>query len=204
MSSKNTPGGRMKPRREVNMEATRAALIKIARKHFARHGYSRAEIGRIAADARVTTGAIYHHFSGKKELFQAAAEELEGEILAAAAAVDATDPWLRLQAGFEKLIDLCAAPDVQRIIFVEAPQVVGPDAWREIELRYAFGALRAILSALQEGGIIKAYPIDLIARMLLALLHETSAEVARSKHDPIVRAQITDLMAGVWSVLAAK
>jgi hypothetical protein len=101
------------------------------------------------------------------------------------------------------LIDICASPDVQRIVFVEAPQVVGPDAWREIELRYAFGALRAILSALQDGGIIKPYPIDLIARTLLALLHETSAEVARSKHDPSVRAQITDLMAGVWSVLAA-
>ena len=51
MSSKNTPGGRRKPRREVNMEATRAALIKIARKHFARHGYSRAEIGRIAVQS---------------------------------------------------------------------------------------------------------------------------------------------------------
>jgi len=194
----------VKSRREVNVEATRAALIKIARKHFARYGYSRAEIGRIAAEARVTTGAIYHHFAGKKELFQAVAEELEGEILAAVAAVDEADPWLRLQAAFEKLIDMCASADVQRIVFIEAPQVVGPEAWREIELRYAFGVVRAVLSALQDAGIVKPYPIDLIARTLLALLHETSAEVARSKHDPVVRAQISDLAAGVWNVLAAK
>lgn len=194
--------GPIKSRREVNIEATRAALIKIARKHFARYGYSRAEIGRIAADARVTTGAIYHHFAGKKELFQAVAEELEAEILAAAATVEEADPWLRLQAGFEKLIDVCATADVQRITFIEAPQVIGPDAWREIELRYAFGALRAVLSALQDAGIVKPYPIDLLARTLLALLHETSAEVARSKNDPIVRAQISDLVAGVWNVLA--
>jgi hypothetical protein len=39
------------------------------------------------------------------------------------------------------------------------------------------------------------YPADLIAWTLLALLHETSAEVARSKHDPKIRAQIGDPVA---------
>ena len=139
----------MKSRRQANIEATRAALIAIARKHFARHGYSRAEVGHIARDARVTTGAIYHHFSSKKGLFQAVAEQLESEILAAAAAVEEVDPWQRLRAGFEKLIDICASADVQRITFVEAPQVIGPDAWRKIELRYAFGAMRGVLGALR-------------------------------------------------------
>jgi hypothetical protein len=32
---------------------------------------------------------------------------------------------------------------------------------------------------------------------LLALLHETSAEVARSKHDPKIRAEVSDLVTGV-------
>jgi len=194
----------MKSRREANVEATRAALIAIARRHFTRHGYSRAEIGRIARAARVTTGAIYHHFSSKKGLFQAVAEQLESEILAAAAAVDEGDPWRRLRVGFEKLIDICGSADVQRITFVEAPQVIGPDEWRKIELRYAFGALRAVLGALMDAGIVKPYPIDLLARTLLALLHETSAEVARSKRDPTIRAQIADLVAGVFDGLAVR
>jgi hypothetical protein len=102
------------------------------------------------------------------------------------------------------LIDLCASSAVQRIIFVEAPQVVGPDAWRKIELQYAFGALRAVLTTLRDGGIIKPYPIDLIARTLLALLHETAAEVARSKHDPVVRTQVSELAAGVFDVFLAR
>ena len=129
---------------------------------------------------------------------------MESEILTAAATVGQADPWRRLQAGFEKLIDFRAAPGVQRIVFVEAPQVIGPDAWREIELRYAFGAVRGVLQALENAGIVKPYPVDLIARTLLALLHETSAEVARCRSDPIVRAQIADLVAGFWNVLAAK
>ena len=187
-----------KSRNEQNIEATRAALMSVARKHFARDGYSGAEIGQIAADARLTTGAVYHHFASKKGLFLAVAEGLEAEILAAAAATRADDPWQRLRQGFETLIDLCASPAVQRIVFVEAPQVVGPDAWRKIELRYSFGALRTVLTALREAKVIKPYPIDLIARTLLALLHETSAEVARSKHDPEVRAQVSDLVTGVF------
>jgi AcrR family transcriptional regulator len=193
----------MKSRRERNVAATRAALLAIARKHFARGGYARAEIAGIAAEAGVTTGAIYHHFSSKKGLFQAVAEELEAEILVAAAAVEEGEPWLRLRAGFEKLIDICTSPDVQRILFVEAPQVIGPEAWRKIELRYAFGALRGVLAALIAAGTIKPYPIDLVARTLLALLREASAEVARAKHDAKVRAQVADLVAGVLDVLAA-
>jgi AcrR family transcriptional regulator len=194
----------MKSRREETLEATRAALLAVARKHFARDGYSKAEIGRIAADARVTTGAIYHHFANKKDLFIAVAESVEAEILATAASVSDDDSWQRLKLGFEKLIDLCASAAVQRIIFVEAPQVVGPEAWRKIELRYAFGALRTVLSALRDAKVIKPYPTDLIARTMLALLHETSAELARAKHDPEVRAQISDLVAGVLDVFRVR
>jgi AcrR family transcriptional regulator len=192
----------MKSRRQANVAATRAALIVIARKHFARHGYSGAEIGGIARDARLTTGAVYHHFSSKQGLFQAVAEQLESEILTVATGVEAVDPWQRLRLGFEKLIDFCASADVQRIIFIEAPQVIGPAGWSQIELRYAFGALRRVLGALRDAGKIKRYPIDLLARVLLSLLHECSAEVARSQGNPGVRAQIADLVAGVFDVLA--
>jgi AcrR family transcriptional regulator len=192
-----------KSRKVQNLEATRAALMAVARKHFARDGYSDAEIAAIAADARVTTGAVYHHFASKKGLFTAVAEDLEAEILRTAASVTDDDPWRRLRGGFEKLIDLCAAPAVQRIVFVEAPQVVGPEAWRKIELQYAFGTLRNVLVSLREAGIIKPYPVDLIARTLLALLHETSAELARSKHDPAVRTQISEMVAGVFDVFLA-
>ena len=192
----------MKSRRDENAEATRAAIIAIARKHFTRYGYADTEISKIAIEARVTTGAVYHHFSGKKDLFLAVAEHLEGQILATAAAIEESDPWLRVRLGFERLIDLCASPDVQRIIFVEAPQVIGPDAWRKIELRYAYGTLREALTALVKAGIVRPYPIDLIARTLLALLRETSSEVARSRYDSNVRKQISELVNEIFLVFA--
>lgn len=194
----------MRPLREEKVAATRAHLLVAARRHFARYGYSGAEIARIAKTARVTTGAVYHHFASKKELFQAVAEKLEAEILVQSGAVDEPDPWVRLQKGFDRLIDVCAAADVQRIIFVEAPQVIGPEAWREIELRYALGVLHRVLPALVEAGIVKPYPTVLMARTLLALLREVSAEIAGTKHDPEVRAQAGALVAGVFASLSAR
>jgi hypothetical protein len=126
---------------------------------------------------------------GRRDLFQAVAEELEAEILAAATVGGEVDPWGRLRMAFEKLIDVCAAADVQRIIFVEAPQVVGPAAWRKIELRFAFGALRTILASLIDAKMLKPYPVDLIAR---------------SKQDPKIRPQIADLVTGLFDALSVR
>ena len=190
------------------MEATRAALIAVARRHFARKGYGATDLADIATDARLTTGAIYHHFRNKLALFQAVAEGLESEILAAATAAPPgdtwKDPWERMHAAFEKLIDLCARPDVQRIIFVEAPQVIGPAAWREIEMRYAFGVLQASLDALRAANRIKPYSTEYIACTLLALLRESSAEVARTKGAARAREQVSELVSGVFGLLRIK
>ncbi len=194
----------MKSRRDMNVAATRAALLAVARAHFARDGYAGTEIGRVAADAGVTTGAAYHHFLSKKGLFQAVAEELEAEILTEAAAVEADDPWHRIRAGLARLIDVCAQPAVQRIIFVEAPQVLGPEIWREIELRYAYGAVRAALGFLMESGAIVPFPIDLTARTLLAVLREASAEVARAPGDAEIRAQVARFVDRVLHALTMK
>jgi hypothetical protein len=86
------------------------------------------------------------------QLFQVTAERIEAEILGQASVVDEENPWLRLRLGFEKLVDFCAAADVHRIIFVEAPQVIGPEAWRQVELRYAYGILKKTLPVLINGG----------------------------------------------------
>jgi AcrR family transcriptional regulator len=193
-----------KSRRDESVEATRAALIAVARRHFARKGFGGTDIVDIAEDARLTTGAIYHHFKNKRALFQTVAEELESEILAAATSALSRDPWEAMQVAFEKLVDLCARPDVQRIIFIEAPQVIGPAAWRDIEMRYAFGVMRSTLDALRDAKRIKPYSTEYIACTLLALLRESSAEVARTKGAAKAREQVSELVAGVFELLRTR
>ena len=188
----------------MNIEATRAALIAAARIQFGAVGFSKAELSRIAAEAGVTTGAIYHHFASKAGLFQAVAEQVEQEgLVAAAAATEAADPLVRLRLGFDVMLELASQADVHRILFIEAPQVLGPQAWRAIEQRYALGAVRQALAALAAEGTIPPYPPDLLSRVLLALLREASAERAAGNSDPAAWAETRALVTAVFDGLFA-
>jgi len=191
-------------RREENAEATRAALIAAARRAFAESGFSGADVGAIAAEARVTTGAIYHHFGSKKGLFQAVAEAIETEILTKAETGAGELSWSFLTTAFARLIDLCAAPDIQRIIFAEGPQVLGPDAWRALEGRYAVGAVTGVLTYLMSQGVVRRAPIELVARLMVAILREASAEVARTGGEPAARAEVARLTEGLLGTLLAE
>ncbi len=48
---------------------TRQRILETARAHFLARSYDGATLREIARAARVTTGSLYHHFSGKDELF---------------------------------------------------------------------------------------------------------------------------------------
>lgn len=59
--------------------AGRRDLTAIAINCFARYGYQGTSIDRIAREAGVTKGAIYHHFRSKEELLSAAVLDRIGE-----------------------------------------------------------------------------------------------------------------------------
>src|SRR5258705_6752952 len=76
-------------------EATTAALVDAARDLFARDGYETTSLDAVAGRAGVTKGAVYHHFDGKRQLFEAV---FGGEIERittplAAAYTRKKDPW---------------------------------------------------------------------------------------------------------------
>lgn len=45
-------------------------IIKSARKEFLKHGYRNASLHKIAANAKLTTGALYTRYHGKDDLFK--------------------------------------------------------------------------------------------------------------------------------------
>ncbi len=61
---------------------TRQLILDVARVSFAELGYDRTTNSRIATKAGITTGALYHYFDSKVELFQAAYQESEAAIYA--------------------------------------------------------------------------------------------------------------------------
>ena len=187
----------VKSRREEYAEVTRAAIVEAAVTRFAADGYAGANIDSIAGLARVTKGAVYHHFADKSDLFEAAYVAMEDRLLAKVLAgtrgID--DPWRALQVGTDVFLEECCRPDFRRIALEEAPVALGWARWKASEEKYFLGLLSSGLGALAEAGVI-AIPAegDLTARMLLAALDEAGLAVASSPDPPAARAQAGDLV----------
>ena len=98
---------------------------------------------RSCAAARVTRGALYHHFADKRDLFRAVHEQLEGELTDAIAAelagAGTDDPVEALTTATRTFLDACTEPEIARITLLEAPAVLGWEEWRRIDEQYGLG-----------------------------------------------------------------
>lgn len=72
---KKPPPRRLGRPRDCDSADTRARLLTAARAAFARDGYGNATNKDIADAAGITTGAIYHYFPSKADLYVAVVEE---------------------------------------------------------------------------------------------------------------------------------
>lgn len=158
---------------------TTTALLTTARRLFGERGYADVSIEEIAREAGVTRGALYHHFKSKEELFAALFEAIEQELVGNAlkAATAAADPWASLTAGARAFLEAVAQTPTRRIVLLDAPAVLGWEKWREIDLKYGLGAMRAALQAAMNAGAMRERPIEPLTHMLLGALTEAAMMV---------------------------
>jgi AcrR family transcriptional regulator len=188
-------------------EATRTALIAAARRLFAERGYAGVGTEEIVRAAGVTRGALYHHFAGKRELFEAVYEQIEIElaerIAAGALEANATSPLEAMRAGSEMFLAACAEPEVQRIALLDAPSVLGWDRWREIAAEHGLGLIEGTLQAAVDGGAIDAQPVRPLAHVLMGALDEAAMLVARAEDPGAMRAEVGRTLDSLLTGLSA-
>lgn len=181
-----------KTRRAEYAEATRRALIDAAREIFAARGYGEASLEDVVARARVTRGALYHHFASKAELFAAVVTELQqeaiGKVMQAAATTD--DPWESVVRGTEAFLDASLDRDYQRIVLLEAPSVIGEKTWRDIDAKCALGPTQRGLAAAMDAGAIERQPVGPLSYMLIGALHEGALYIARAENRRSAREEV--------------
>ena len=159
-------------RREEYTEATRQALLSAGRDIFATEGYQAAGIEAISRAARVTRGAFYHHFEDKKALFDAVVVALQAETTAKIEERGRSQRkiWDRMNVGIDAYLDACLEPAYARIVIQETPAVLGNKRYREIEEAYPMALLTASLNALKRDGELDFEDIDLLSRMVDAMI----------------------------------
>jgi AcrR family transcriptional regulator len=175
----------MRSRRVDYTESTRQALVDSGRDLFTKRGYAGTSLEAIVKRARVTKGALYHHFSGKQALFEAAFDQVETSAmnkLTEAVAGEGT-AWERAIEGIQAYVGVCLEPAYQRIVIHEAPVVMGWERWREAEEHFSYGLVRATVEALIDAGEMEPLPVEATARILFGAL-SAGAETIASASDP--------------------
>jgi len=177
-------------------ERTRARLMDAARELFMDRGYANVPIEEIVRAAGVTRGALYHQFPGGKEgLFVAVFDQVETEAMAGIAETLAEsgveDPIAGLRAGVDATVGLALDPRLVQLTILDAPAVLGWQAWREAGERYGLGLVRAGLTIAMDAGAIARAPVDPLAQLLLAAVEEAVVYVARADDPESARENAT-------------
>lgn len=197
--------------RAAQGEVTQKALKNQARKLFSQKGYSGANTGELVTRAKVTKGALYHHFANKRDLYLAVVEDMEQELVerieAAGAAV--RDPWKRLQAMCRAYLESCRDPSLTRILVLEAPVVLGWKTWCALEQKYEVAAFARCLKEAGAAGFEGATSesAETLAQVILGALTTGARVIATASDAKAARTQVEQtverLLAGLRSTSSA-
>lgn len=172
--------------RAEQVAQTRAALVAAGRRLFGENGFRETSVEDLAREARVTTGALYHHFPTKTAVFEAVFVQAHTDLMteAANAAHGASDGIEELTLGFEAFLDGVLQPDIQRILIVDGPAVLGLARYTELDEQYAHAVIVHSLTAAAEAGTITVEDPETATRLLLGALTRGAMLIANSP-DPI-------------------
>ncbi|WP_110239220.1 TetR/AcrR family transcriptional regulator [Nocardioides gilvus] len=170
-------------RRQEFSTATKRDLVETARRHFTDHGYTATSLDTIVAGARVTKGALYHHFTNKQDLFLAVHEAIETD---AVRRIDAVlgqygDPWQAATHGLQTFLEIAREPEYRRIVVEEGAAVLGSARPPDSE-RSTFSPVRHLVRATLTSGDwdVPEEMIDTFSRIFFGALNSAGQSLATS------------------------
>lgn len=184
-------------------EATTGALVEAARELFARDGYAATSLDAVAAKARVTKGAVYHHFDGKRQLFEAVFAGEVQRLYTALSTVYARkkDPWDAFHAGCRAFLEECLDPGLQRLVLLDGFAAIGWETMRHQEAPL-LQAMEIAITRAVEAGRIAPRPATPLAHFLFGALCEMAMIVARADDQRAAHRQAIAELTRVMDALA--
>ncbi|HEX4219559.1 MAG TPA: TetR/AcrR family transcriptional regulator [Acidimicrobiales bacterium] len=155
-------------RRDEYSDATRLALVESATNLFATKGFSLTSLDEVAANARLTKGAIYHHFASKVDLFEAVCDHLVADSVEQIHEASSAAPtgWEGALAALDIFLETELDPVMQRVCFIEGPAAMGFDRWWAFGERYYVDAIRLFLDRMVAEGALVTPDRDTLSQML--------------------------------------
>jgi AcrR family transcriptional regulator len=159
--------------------------VKAARKLFADKGFADTPLEEVASRARVTKGALYHHFRDKRALFASVFDDLERELDAAGrrAALEAGlhDPRRAFLAGCRAVLEFGQRPDFHRVAMVDGPAALGLERVHATDATRGMALMVASVKGLIAAGVIERRPVRPLAVQLFGAVNETAFALVRGE-----------------------
>ena len=112
--------------------------------------------------------------------------------------------WDRLTAGIDAYLDVCLEPAYARIVVQEGAAVLGNERFREIEEAYPMALLTASLNALKRDGELDFEDIDLLGRMVDAMICKIAILLPEAEHPKKLRERGQEIIASLLGVYRRK
>ena len=192
------------PRRTADEAAqTRSDLVAEGIRYFAERSYASAALEELVARLGVTRGALYHHFGSKRGYFEAVLEQVLEQLgeRIVAQAEQAGDEVAGLQAGCAAFLEAATDPTFRQIVLIDAPAVLGWQAWKQADERTTTQTLRDGLDELRKAGKLRSDDVEALAAALSGAMNELALWVAAEPdpRDALPRAQaVIEAMLEPW------
>ena len=193
------------PRRTYDeAQQTRDRILRSAIDICTKAGYEGLSLSAVAERAKVTRGAVYHHFQNKEGLFlsmvEVLLEEMGRKILAAADKVAAEvprDTWKALVAGCLTFLAESQAPRYQRIVLTDAPAVMGISRWQALDYAYTTRTLTEALEELRGIGEVSVSDPEAAAQALSGAMNQLSLWVSGGNPASVAEEMLLRLLSSV-------
>lgn len=175
--------------REQKKAETSRLMIATARRMFFEYGFAKVSTEDLCTAAGVTRGALYHNFGGKDELFEAVVRQINDDICDKL--LSDGDGETTIESFTEKCIaylDCALDPEVQKILFVDGPSVLGQKL-RDIDAQWSIAPLRRAIETLQDQGICEDADAEALAVMLNGAMIDSAQWIAEGTDPPARLAQ---------------
>lgn len=186
-----------------NPAATRERLLRAAYREVYEKGFASASLDAVLSRARVTKGALYHHFDGKEALCQAVIDEVISPMVLNhwACALKTTNDPVGVMQGLIREVGATPSPDAIRFgcpLNNLAQELAGTDSDLRRGIDRVFvqwvAALRDALARGQGAGTVRiTLDPEKVARFLVGAIEGTTS-LAKSARD-------SDLLRGNFEVL---
>lgn len=180
-------------------------MLAAARTLFGGQGYAQTSVDEIATAARVTKGAVYHHFAGKEALFRAVYTQVLTEaVTRAAEAGDPEGPPIdRIVAQVDSYLDAALDEQTRRITLIDGPAVLGLDADNPADQQETIHTgLRLFITAAIARGQMADLDPDLLARLIGGLAWLGGVLVAHARDPVMTRAELGKALGAMLRGLA--